>query len=158
MSKTKVTFSNNLGKLPQRAKREIQKGVVKAANEVRNKAVERVQKGPASGRVYKRGKSRTHTASAPGESPATDFGFLASNIAVQFDGDKMGADIGVFGDIITDKKGERPRNYAVNLEFGTSKMQPRPFLIPAFEESRIFILKIMRQAVIDAIAVSTKGR
>jgi hypothetical protein len=158
MSKTKVTFSNNLGKLPQRAKREIQKAVVKSANIIRNNAVERVQKGPASGRTYKRGKGRTHVASAPGESPATDFGFLASNIAVQLEGDKMAADIGVFGAIITDKKGERPRNYAIDLEFGTSRVQPRPFLQPASEESRIFVLKAMTQAVRDAIVIATRGK
>lgn len=154
---SKVSFKNNLGKLPEKAKREIQKAVVKSANQIRNKAVERVQKGPASGRAYKRGKGRTHVASAPGESPATDFGFLASNIAVQLEGDKLAADIGVFGAIITDKKGERPRNYAIDLEFGTSRTQPRPFLQPSAEEMRPEVLKNMSDAIRKAIVIATRG-
>src|SRR5262245_62766200 len=38
---------------------------------------------PKSGRVYKRG-NRTHTASAPGEAPAIDTGFLANSIQTEF--------------------------------------------------------------------------
>lgn len=68
---------------------------------------------PKSGRTYKRGRSGSHTASAPGEAPATDSGNLIGSIAVLTPSD-LEARIGT------------PVKYALYLEDGTSKMSPRP--------------------------------
>jgi HK97 gp10 family phage protein len=74
---------------------------------------------PKSGRVYRRG-GRTHTASAPGEAPAVDTGFLINSIQSR---------------IISDTEGEIAINteYGEFLEFGTSRMAARPFVEPAIE-------------------------
>lgn len=73
-----------------------------------------------SGREYKRGKKgRNHIASAPGESPAIDTGFLANSLNAQHSG--LVSTVGTNAE------------YAMHLEFGTVKMEPRPFFEPAFE-------------------------
>lgn len=71
-----------------------------------------------SGRTYPRG-SRMHTASAPGEAPAIDYGALINSIQLSF-GDMQAA---VYSNM----------EYAPHLEFGTTKMAPRPAWIPAAE-------------------------
>lgn len=76
-----------------------------------------------SGREYKRNKKgRQHIASAPGESPAIDTGFLANSLNAQHSG--LVSTIGTNAE------------YAMHLEFGTVKMEPRPFLEPAFEAAK----------------------
>ena len=62
-----------------------------------------------------------HTASAPGESPATDTGRLASSIT-----NGLGEDFaGLFAVVGTNVV------YAPFLELGTTRMAPRPFLRPS---------------------------
>lgn len=73
--------------------------------------------GPKSGRQYRRG-SRIHTASAPGEAPAVDTGFLINSIQTTIKSD-------------TEAVIEIPAEYAEGLEFGTSKVAARPFVRPA---------------------------
>lgn len=72
---------------------------------------------PKHGRDYKRG-SRTHTASAPGEPPAVDTGFLINSIQTVIKSDTEA--------VIT-----IPAEYAEGLEFGTSRVAARPFVRPA---------------------------
>lgn len=69
---------------------------------------------PKSGRIY-----GGHQASAPGESPAIDEGDLSNSIR-QEKIDEASYRVGS-----TDEK-------APHLEFGTSRIAPRPFLTPAF--------------------------
>lgn len=76
-----------------------------------------------SGREYKRNKKgRQHIASAPGESPAIDTGFLANSMNAQHSG--LVSTVGTNAE------------YAMHLEFGTVKMEPRPFFEPAFEAAK----------------------
>ena len=87
-------------------------------------AVTGIRGGAASGRVYKRG-SRTHQASAPGQYPASDTGRLMGSINSE----------------ITPKEAIVGTNlvYGMYLEFGTSRMAPRPWLLPSFERAKIGI-------------------
>ena len=84
--------------------------------------------GPKTGRKYlrrgktKTGKPRFHRASAPGEAPATDTGFLMSGIRAQMTDFTHG--------IIT-----IAAPYAGWLEFGTRKMEPRPYIRPAVDSA-----------------------
>lgn len=130
-----------------------------AANVLRNVMLEEIRT-PGSGRVYdvefrmvrhRRGKPtkigpalplpigppRTpHQASAPGEPPATDIGTLVNNIiAEKLAPGRSGVGAG------------KPAFYWKWLEFGTSFMEPRPFVRPAValarqgrKMSRAFIL------------------
>lgn len=77
--------------------------------------------GPKTGRFYKRG-AVTHRASAPGEAPANDLGFLAQSLKIE-----------VTQKLTVDIRALAP--YAIHLEYGTRKMGARPFLRPAAEKA-----------------------
>lgn len=85
---------------------------------------------PGTGRVYKT-RWGEHRASAPGDTPARNTGELQRSITyeVRRDGDEV---YGVIGSSV---------DYAIHLEFGTSRMAARPFLRPALENNKDKILK-----------------
>lgn len=70
----------------------------------------------------KQNLSVKHTASAPGQSPATDTGNLANLIRV---------DVKQFECAVVSGA-----KYSEWLEFGTSKISPRPFMFPSYEENK----------------------
>ena len=110
--------------------------VGRAANLVRNTAVISINQGAKSGVIYEKyNPRRTHRASAAGEPPATDTGYLVSNIFTNIDTDRLGASV------------ERRAAYSSFLEFGTSKMAARPFLQPALEENKPRIRRLEQQMV-----------
>ncbi len=92
--------------------------------ELRGDIVKAYQRGPASGMTYEKyNPRRTHTASAPGQAPATDTGRLASSVDFKRDGPM----IATVGSTVA---------YAAMLEFGTSRIAPRPAWVPATEAMR----------------------
>lgn len=108
--------------------------VGRAGNLVRNTAVESINQGAKSGVVYEKyNPRRSHRASAAGEPPATDTGFLVQNIRLVLDADNLGASV------------ESGAKYSEALEFGTSTMAARPFLQPALEENRPKIRLLQKQ-------------
>lgn len=90
-----------------------------AAFKTHSNAVRGIQRGPATGRVYKRG-GITHQASALGQYPASDTGRLASSVQIE----GIGKPIVSVGTAL---------QYGRFLEFGTVNMAPRPWLTPSFE-------------------------
>jgi len=81
---------------------------------------------PKTGRIYKReNPDRVHQASAPGEAPAGDLGFLAGSATSSYPLDE-GPDriIGI---------ANWGADYALDLELGTEKIAPRPFALPALD-------------------------
>ena len=110
--------------------------VGRAGNLVRNTAVESINQGAKSGVMYEKyNPRRSHRASAAGEPPATDTGFLVNNIALKVDIDGLGASV------------ESRADYSTFLEFGTSKMAARPFMQPAPEENKPKIRRLAKQMV-----------
>jgi HK97 gp10 family phage protein len=110
--------------------------VGRAANLVRNTAVSSINQGAKSGVTYtKYNPRRTHKASAAGQPPATDTGYLVSNISVVMDADGLGASV------------ESRADYSSHLEFGTKNMAARPYMQPALEENRPKISRLARQMV-----------
>lgn len=97
-------------------------GLLALALMAQGEAQRSILKGPKTGRVYKRGKS-THQASAPGEAPANDLGFLANNIKAEMTEDLTASTISL-------------APYSIHLEYGTRKMAARPFLAPAAEKTK----------------------
>ena len=97
----------------------INKDVVATALEINTAVKKRIQRGPKTGRVYVRGNV-THQASAPGESPATDTGTLASSVYFE-QKSKLSSTIG------------SRLAYAYYLEYGTARIKPRPAWIPETE-------------------------
>lgn len=84
------------------------------------------------GRVYIRGAVR-HQASLPGDPPAVDTGRLRSSIThrVEASGPSV---IGLVGTNV---------EYASYLEFGTSRMEARPFLRSTVHELGVDIARIL---------------
>jgi HK97 gp10 family phage protein len=115
----------------EEVRKSAQREILKSAYRVHAAAVKRIASGPAGGRVYELySPRRTHKASAAGEAPMTDTGALVSNSEVRA------------GDLeawVVFKK-----EHALYLEFGTSRIQPRPFLVPSVEEETPALLESLR--------------
>lgn len=97
-----------------------------AGNEVQVEAQISITEGAVSGRY--------HEPSKPGEPPNNDLGDLANSIAT-IQTDKLKVEV------------EATAPHAVHLEFGTSKMEQRPYLEPAAARMAPRIAEHVRKAV-----------
>lgn len=90
--------------------------------------------GARHGQLYRRGIRGTilHQASAPGEAPATDTGYLANSIGARMIGRTEG-EVTVTAE------------YAAVLELGGVHMAPRPFFVPAVRAEWPEFLRAMEQ-------------
>lgn len=79
-----------------------------------------------------------HHPSLPGNPPAVDTGTLRRSITYEVDEENL---VGRVGSTQTNPP------YGAYLEFGTSRMQPRPWLKPATEKSMETIKKLLGKAV-----------
>lgn len=111
-----------LNKIINQAENLVYDGSVYMAEEMKKS----IASGTKSGKRY-----GTHTSSAPGQAPANWTGKLLKSIRVQ----KIKGMSYVF---VTAK-------YAEFLEFGTSKMRPRPFIIPAFLKTKKMLLERLKR-------------
>ena len=106
------------------------------ANEVRNTAIKSILQNPRAGDTTTRyNPTRTIRISKEGDPPASDTGFLASNIHLVMDADQLGASI------------ESRAKYSAFLEFGTRHMRARPFMQPALEQGKRKYKKMFKDAV-----------
>ncbi len=103
-------------------KRTVGQMLLEAATMTHQFAINSIRQGARSGRLYRRWRgAKTHKASAPGEAPKSDTGTLVQNITLE----KIGRD----GYTVGSRKGA-PHGFW--LEWGTSMMDARPWLTPAF--------------------------
>jgi HK97 gp10 family phage protein len=93
----------------------------KAAFAVHAEAVNSIKEHRSSGKTYKRG-TVIHTASEAGSPPNADTGKLMANITIEKDAKSV---------TVGSRKGA-PHGFW--LEFGTSRVDPRPWLQPAFDK------------------------
>ena len=103
-------------------KRRIEANLVIAGEVVATEVRRNIQTSPRGGRTYvKTHPNRTHTASAAGESPATDLGFLVRSIQTEPDMQNLRIRILSLHSIAP---------YAKRLEFGdlSAGLAPRPFM------------------------------
>ena len=121
--RTKVVREDKTSAALKQYQDQISKIVAVGGQMVRNDAVKSIQQSSGSGKSYVRG-GVTHVASSAGEPPNTDTGYLASNVFLVIDQDKMGCSV------------ESRADYSEALEFGTRKMGARPFLQPALEGNK----------------------
>ena len=128
-----------LRSMPGELAPEVKKAVTRGTLAVHAEAIKRVQRGPASGRVYVR-RGIAHRASAPGQAPATDTGRLVASIVPVIDSDGFGGRV------------QARVLYAKFLEFGTLKMAARPFMLPSLEAKRDAIVKLLADAARRAVA------
>lgn len=129
--------------------KELNVALYASAKKVERDAKESILSGNKTGRLYRRGKTVVHRASAPGEAPASDTGRLVNS---------------VLGEVVRGSAGEAKVKagggivrYARMLEFGTIKMAARPFLFPALERNKAWIRERLAKAVRKAAIDSTKG-
>ncbi len=116
-------FAGKLDKVEKAAKEAQFNALAATAFAIQRDAVQSIQRGPKSGETYTHGR-KTHTASAPGEAPASDTGNLAKSIRVKLEKARG------YAEVIAHAP------YAPHLEFGTSRMAARPFMGPAFHRNR----------------------
>ena len=106
-------------------RKKMQQVIAFGINATRNTAVDNILRGAKSGETYvKYNPRRTHQASASGQYPASDTGFLANNIVTSIQAN------GLEGEVISQAE------YSQHLEYGTSKMGARPFMQPSLEQNR----------------------
>jgi hypothetical protein len=119
---------NNLSQIAQALEKAAADTTMAAAFYTQGKARESMA-GPKSGRLYKVSETgELHQASAPGEAPAID----TTNLSESVQAERVGN---------TDARTFVSAEYAAPLEFGTARMAPRPFLIPAAHKAIEFIQK-----------------
>jgi len=116
---------------------------VRAANALRNAELE-ILKGQRSGRVYRKPhtKKSTYTASAPGEAPARRTGALRLNWITGVD-TKSNSGKGAVS-IVAYLESNTP--YSGILEYGSSKMAPRPYVEKIKEQAKPEIERIMSES------------
>jgi len=100
-------------------------------------AVAGISHSGGGGRTYKKyNPRRTHTASAPGQYPASDTGELAINVRM------AGLSLATVGSMMATVG--TSILHGAWLEFGTSRMAARPWLMPSFERAKIGIEKELK--------------
>jgi HK97 gp10 family phage protein len=98
-------------------------GLNRGVEDVANEAVSLILNTPKSGRIYRRG-GVAHQASAPGEAPASDTGQLVASVTTSVDEGNLTGNVNFGSD------------HAAVLEYGSSRMSPRPFARPALVNKR----------------------
>jgi HK97 gp10 family phage protein len=91
-----------------------------AAKELEGIIKKELNTGSGTGKVYEN-DNRLHRASSPGQTPKTDSGDLSKSISSRKTGTGS-------SEMLINSP------YAGALEYGTSKMRPRPFVAPAINE------------------------
>ena len=110
--------------------------VTRSTSVVQNTAITSIRAGGSGETVQKYEPRRMHTQSAPNEPPASDTGFLISQITMNVKANRDGS---VVGQIIS------AAPYSKHLEFGTTNMTERPFMHPSFLKNKNKIIKIFKQ-------------
>ena len=108
------------------------------ANQIKSEAKDLISNSPRGGKTYKKTGGKIHVASAGGEPPAVDTGKLLNSF-------EIGLEASLKGYVLANT------TYAKHLEFGTSKMQERPFLRPATEKVRPIASNILSRLIKLAI-------
>ena len=135
---------SQLENLDKQLEPEFQEIVKGGAQLIRGEAIKSIQTGAKSGVMYQMyNPRREHRASAPGEAPASDTGNLVSKIIVKQKTKNI-------------TNVESNADYSAFLEYGTSKMEPRPFMLPAFEKSKKPIINAVFKRVKNKIEEYTK--
>jgi len=146
---------SRLRSIPTQVRTNLAQAELISALEIERTIKQSIQKGPKTGRLYRRGSIRRgsrrgrsgigtfHQASAPGEPPATDTGRLVSSISIRRSDAGLTSSIGV--------QNVSSVKYARFLEFGTRRMKPRPFIRPAFALHKDGIRKRRRQAILAGL-------
>ena len=126
-------------------KRRLEANLIIAGEIVAIKVRRNIQTSPRGGKTYvKTNPNRTHTTSAPNESPATDLGFLVRSIQIEPDLQNLRVRILSLHSIAP---------YAKRLEYGdlSRGLQPRPFMFKGLQAKKQQAIAIVQNAVNQAV-------
>lgn len=126
-------------------KRRLEANLIIAGEMVATEVRKNIEHAPRGGKTYvKTNPNRTHTASAPNESPATDLGFLVRSIQIEPDLQNLRVRILSLHSIAP---------YAKRLEYGdlSRGLQPRPFMFKGLQAKKQVAIAIVQNAVNQAI-------
>lgn len=116
----------------------VEDAVAETVFEIEGNVKARIQRSPASGRLYQKYQPRrVHRASAPGEAPATDTGNLVNSIYTDLQG-------------LTGTVGSRIA-YAAYLEYGTRHIARRPAWEPEIEAQKAKFANRVKMAIRTAM-------
>jgi len=142
----KVSPGEFLEELEEKHKKidsELGKGLAQSCAIIQREAQESMTNTKVNEAVsyYTHNKNIAHHPSLPDNPPAVDTGTLRRSITYEVNEEKLE---GRVGSVLTDP----PYGAYLELaEYGSSKMQPRPWLKPATEKSRENIKQILANAV-----------
>lgn len=125
-------LSRQLADLVGDAEAVMTETITRIVMDTRTNAVQGIQRGPATGAVRRNGSR----ASAPGQFPMSDTGRLANSI--DFNLPTAGRLTGEVGTNVI---------YGRYLEFGTSRMAARPWLLPSFEKAKVGVEARLKKAI-----------
>lgn len=128
---TAKSHSDRLKRMAARTPKEVARALYSAGQLIELDAERSITSGAVSG--------KNHIPSNPGQPPNADTHFLDTNIETEIGGPGLVT--------VTSKA-----NYSAALEYGTSRMEARPFMRPAVERNR----KKVVQMVGDAVNVTIK--
>lgn len=142
-----MTVTWNTGPVEEQMRQAAQRAVVRTTEAVRTEAVRLILNTPKTGELYwrtgisqlsKSGGSFSggHRVSAPGEAPASDTGTLVGRIRTDYT--RIGSLVGVV---------VASTDYAAHLEYGTQRIEPRPFMRPALANMRGMLSDFMSAEV-----------
>ena len=126
-------------------KRRLEANLIIAGEIVATEVRRNIQTSPRGGKTYvKTNPNRTHKASAAGESPATDLGFLVRSIQIEPELQNLRVRILSLHSIAP---------YAKRLEYGdlSRGLQPRPFMFKGLQAKKQVAIAIVQNAVNQAI-------
>ena len=129
----------------QKLQRHLEANLIIAGEMVATEVRRNINKSPRGGKTYiKTNPNRVHKASAAGESPATDLGFLVRSIQVQPDLDNLRIRVVSLFTIAP---------YARRLEYGDMArgLQPRPFMFKSLAAKKQKAEDLMKKALNAAI-------
>jgi len=131
-----AALSRQLAELAGDADAVMTEIVTNLAVDTQQEAVQGIQRGPATGAV----RSDGSRASAPGEYPMSDTGRLANNVVANLPtSGNLSAEVGT------------NIQYGRYLEFGTSRMAARPWLLPSFNKAKAGVEGKLKRAIERAL-------
>lgn len=125
-----LRHAQRLRRLPAATRAEVGKAIFVGAGLIETEARTSIIRGGVQG--------KGHIPSAPGEPPNRDTGQLDQSVQAK-----------KTGELTAETSASAP--YAAALEFGTSKMEERPFMRPATQKNRAKIERLARAAVKIAV-------
>lgn len=133
-----MTMKWNGAQTLAKVKKAANRGVLRGTEGVKEEALSLIANSPATGRTYQR-RGVTHVASSPGNPPRNDTGTLSSRTRTEYEYERL------LGRVVFST------NYAAALEYGTEKMEARPYARPSLSNRQGFIRKSINDEIAAAL-------